>query len=123
MVSVVISVGSNYGDRQASVAKAIEWLRKEVLIQPKSSEIYETPCALEKGSSYFNAVVSGYYQGTGIELENLLKDKEYEMGRNSKMREEKLVPIDLDIVVMDGTIIKEWDYRQKFFRIGLSQIQ
>ena len=122
MVSVVISIGSNYGDKKNSVEKVIEWLRREVLMQMKVSEIYETPCALNEDCSYFNAVVSGFYQGTGQELEEILKDRESQMGRNSKMKEEKKVPIDLDIVIMNGEVVKEWDFRQKFFRYGYSQI-
>lgn len=122
MVSVVISIGSNYGDKKHNVDNAIEWLRQEVLMQIKCSDIYETPCALYGQHSYYNAVISGFYQGTGEELEEVLKDKEKKMGRTSKMKEEKLVPIDLDIVIMNGEIVKDWDFRQKFFRYGYSQI-
>ena len=122
MVSVVISIGSNFGDRESAVAGAIEWLKKDILSQVKCSDVYETPCALNGEKSYVNAVVSGFFQGTGIELEEILKDKEFQMGRTSKMREKKLVPIDLDIVLMNGEVVKDWDYRQKFFKIGFSQI-
>lgn len=123
MVSVVISIGSNYGDRKASILYAIEWLRKEVLSQMKVSDIYETPCALNGDKTYLNAVVSGYYQGTGIDLEDLLKDKEHKMGRTFALREKRLVPIDIDLVVMNGSVVKDWDFRQNFFQIGYNQIQ
>lgn len=102
--------------------EAIYWI-KTILNQTKCSEIYETPCALQQGKPYLNAVVKGFYQGTGQELEEILKDKEREMGRTSKCREKGEVPIDIDIVILDGDIAKAWDYRQKFFQIGYSQIQ
>lgn len=121
MTNVVIGIGSNCGDRKLLVEKAVAWL-KTVLLQFKCSEIYETPCALKVGKPYMNAVVSGFYQGTGLELGDLLKDKEREMGRDSQCREKGDVPIDLDIVVCDGGIWKEWDYRQKFFQIGYRQL-
>lgn len=91
-------------------------------MQTKCSSIYETPCALESGKQYMNAVISGFYQGDGIELGDILKEKEHEMGRTSECRGKGLVPIDLDIVVMNGDIVKPWDYRQKFFRIGYDEI-
>lgn len=121
MVSVVISIGSNCGDRKSNVALALHWL-KSVLIQTNSSEIYETPCALQSGIPYMNAVIEGFYQSTGIELEDLLKSKEHEMGRTPRSREVGEVPIDMDIVILNGNIEKAWDYRQKFFQIGYSQI-
>lgn len=122
MISVVLSIGSNCGDRRHNVEKAIEWLKSQ-LIEVKVSDIYETPCALKNEMpSYLNAVVKGVYQGIGYDLEEALKDKEREMGRNSECRAKGEVPIDIDIVICDGEIWREWDYRQKFFTIGYSQI-
>lgn len=117
MVNVVISIGSNCGDRKSAVSQAIEWL-KTILIQIKVSAIYETPCALKSGPSYMNAVIEGFYQGTGIELDGLLKEHEHKKGRTPECREKGMVPVDLDIVIMDGEVVKPWDYRQKFFRLG-----
>ena len=121
MISVVISIGSNCGDREATIRHAIDWL-KSFLMQTECSDIYETPCANNMGKSYLNAVISGYYEGNGEELDDILKEKEREMGRNSKCRERGEVPLDMDIVVCNNEIWKEWDYRQRFFRIGFSQI-
>lgn len=121
MVSVVISLGSNCGDRMSLVSESIVWL-KGVLMQVRCSDIYETPCAKESGKPYMNAVLSGFYQGDGLQLEDILKTKEHEMGRTSECRGRGDVPIDMDVVILNDEIIKEWDYRQRFFRIGYSQI-
>lgn len=121
MISVVISIGSNCGDRKALVSEAIKWLCS-ILIQTEVSEIYETPCAKESGKPYMNAVIKGFFQGDGFQLEDLLKEKEHQMGRTSECRDRGDVPIDLDIVIMDGEIVKNWDYRQKFFTLGYNQI-
>ena len=121
MISVILSIGSNCGDRKHFVEEAIQWL-KTLLIETKHSEIYETPCALKQGKPYINAVMEGYFSGDAFQLNELLKDKEKEMGRTSKCRENGDVPIDIDIVICDRVIFKEWDYRQKFFRIGYEQL-
>lgn len=121
MVEVVISIGSNCGDRRKMVEKAVEWL-KSILMQTSCSGIYETPCARHTDVTYLNAVVKGYYSGTGFELDDILKGKEHEMGRTAECREAGKVPIDMDIVICDGEVLKDWDYRQKFFRIGFEQI-
>lgn len=121
MISVVLSIGSNCGDRPSLVKETIEWL-KTVLIQMDYSDIYETPCALKAGKPYMNAVVKGFFQGDGMDLESMLKDKEREMGRDQKCREKGDVPVDIDIVIENGGIIKPWDFRQKFFQTGYSQL-
>ena len=99
----------------------IKWL-ESILSQVRRSSIYETSCARHSGKPYINAVVEGYFQGNGLELEDLLKKKEKEMGRTIACREKGDVPIDMDIVMMDGEILKPWDFRQKFFQIGFSQL-
>ena len=122
MVAVVISIGSNCGKREELVKEAIEWL-KSILFQFSESEVYETPCAKLSGKPYMNAVVEGFYQGDGINLEDLIKEKEHNMGRTAECRQRGDVPIDMDIVIMNGDIVKPWDYRQRFFQLGFSQLQ
>ena len=121
MVTVTISLGSNCGDRRRKIEEALAWL-KSILLQFKSSEIYETDCAMHSGKPYLNAVVTGFYQGDGIELGDRLKDKEREMGRDARCRENGDVPIDMDILICNGEVIKEWDFRQKFFKTGFEEI-
>ena len=121
MVSVIIGVGSNCGNRKELVETAISWL-KGILMQVECSDIYETPCALKVGKPYLNAVVKGFYNGDGMQLQDVLKDKEKVMGRTAACRDKGDVPIDMDIVVCNEEIWKEWDFRQKFFKIGYDQI-
>ena len=121
MVSVVISIGSNCGDRKTLVEESITWLKK-TLMQTMVSDIYETPCALKVGKPYLNAVIKGFFQGDSFQLQDLLKEKEHQLGRTSECRQKGDVPIDMDIVVCDREILKPWDYRQRFFRIGYYQV-
>lgn len=121
MPTVVISIGSNYGDKESQVKKAIEWL-KGFLQEFKVSDIYTTPCAMHQGQDYLNAVVTGK-SGLDIELLNTeLKDYERAAGRDDECRRKGRVPIDIDIVMSDGKILKEWDFRQQFFKKGYQQL-
>ena len=121
MVKVVISVGSNCGDRKDFVDRGLKWL-KTLLIQPVCSDIYETPCARNADTPYMNAVIAGLFEGIGYDLDDRLKIKEHEMGRNAECMEKGDVPVDMDIVICDNQIYKPWDFRQKFFRIGYEEI-
>lgn len=116
-----MSVGSNCGDRRKNVERALSWLRS-ILMQTEVSGIYETPCALKRGKPYLNAVVKGFYEGSGIQLDDILKEKEREIGRHRDCELKGDVLIDMDIVVCNREVYKEWDFAQKFFQIGYSQL-
>lgn len=122
MNEIIASIGSNCGDRKKNVALAL--LELNSLLQPGfvSSEIYETTCARHSGKDYMNAVVKGYFLGDLRELVAGLKTIEEKMGRNLDCRKRGDVPVDIDVVVWNGEILKDWDFRQKFFKRGLEQI-
>lgn len=122
MARVVMSIGSNYGDRSGNVAMAIEELDVQ-LRDVKSSGIYETPDIRGGEKRYMNAVVSGEWEGTMEECDRLCKAMELIHGRDAEARKMGNVPLDVDIVIWDGRVIRERDYRQQFFTIGLSQIE
>lgn len=118
-IPLVISLGSNISPQ--NVEKAVEWL-SERLKNLSHSSIYMTPPVKHSGRPYSNAVVSA------ITIENIeslnTEFKQYEIanGRDNAARERGDVPIDIDIVVWDGEIVRPWDFRQNFFRIGASEL-
>ena len=122
MPQLVISIGSNTCERLSNVEKAQKKVLQLLLPGAKVSEIYETPCALNSESVYFNAVIIGEYEGEISTLECILKKMEEQFGRDAICRHQGLVPIDIDIVVCDGKVLKEWDFRQLFFRKGYDSL-
>lgn len=121
-VEVVLGLGSNCGDRKASVAKAISSL-KSILKNAKASRIYETQPVGHSGSTnYMNAVVSGIFTGDPEDLEGLCKDYELREGRDAEARAKGLVPIDIDIVIAAGNVIRPRDFKCAFFQTGYRQI-
>ena len=122
MPRLIISVGSNYNDRHESVRKAVEWLSSH-LKNFTCSDIYETPHAFDKkGSPYMNCVVAGESELTSDSFENLCKGYELQAGRDGKARQAGIVPIDIDVVVSDGEIVRQRDFTQQFFQKGLREI-
>lgn len=121
MTEVVLSIGSNFGKREENVANTLTWLRT-LLDDFKCSVIYETPAAGKVSCPYMNAVCKGKFETNIDELNKILKEKEKTMGRDSQCRIKGYVPIDIDIVIANGKTFKEWDFNQKFFRIGYQEI-
>lgn len=121
MSRVVLSLGSNHGERSDQLVKAIKWLG-EILNNINVSNIYETPCAMHQGRPYLNCVISGESTLPIQRLDLLLKEYEIKNGRTKECREAGEVPIDIDIVLADNKILKDWDFRQNFFKIGYNEI-
>ena len=119
---LILSIGSNCGNREKAVEDAIIWL-SEKLNGIKSSPVYETACACKSGRPYMNAVVVGTTNLSLKDFDFILKGYELSYGRDASCRERGDVPIDIDIVVADGTVLRSWDYRQRFFTLGLEFLE
>lgn len=116
MPEVLIGLGSRDGDRERNVADAIAWLRT-ILDSASDSGLYVTPPLSGIGPDYCNAVVSGYYAGDPEQLASDLKDYERQAGRTRAS-----VIIDLDLVAVDGEVLRPRDYAAPYFRIGLHRL-
>lgn len=118
---IVISLGSNCGNRQKNVREAIEWL-SEKLSDCRFSSIYETPEIHGKGKPYMNAVVNASTGQNMESMQSLTKKYEIEHGRNSECRAKGEVPIDIDIVKWDSEILRPLDFSREFFKIGYREL-
>lgn len=121
MAEVTISLGSNWGNKESNVSRALDWLSSQ-LISCQKSMLYETPEIKGFGPSYCNAVVTGETLMKYDELNKLLKTYEKESGRTSEARLHKEVIIDLDIVIWDCQVVRPEDFSREFFLIGYRQL-
>jgi 7,8-dihydro-6-hydroxymethylpterin-pyrophosphokinase (HPPK) len=120
-ITVVLSLGSNYGDRRGNVECAMNWLM-EILEGVSCSGIYETLPVGHAGTNYFNAVVSGCFKGSVDELNAICKEYEILHGRDEESRRFRRVPVDIDIVIAGEEVLRPRDYRCSFFRKGYEMI-
>lgn len=114
-------IGSNCGDRKSNVIKALDWL-EGILLDFRHSPIYITPDCHGGQREYMNAVCKGSSELPVGELERLSKQFEISLGRDAQARTRGDVPVDIDIVVFDGKIMRERDFESEFFRIGYMEI-
>lgn len=119
---VVMSLGSNEHPRCGRIMEAISAMRV-LLSHCKVSGIYETPEIHGCGDPYMNAVLSGRTSMDRTDLERFSKQYEVEAGRDALARKEGRVPIDVDIVIWDGTVVRPKDYAQSFFKIGFTALK
>ncbi|MCH5346367.1 MAG: 2-amino-4-hydroxy-6-hydroxymethyldihydropteridine diphosphokinase [Muribaculaceae bacterium] len=119
---VVISVGSNSEDRNFRVSKAIEFLLGNLTAASVSS-VYESESFSKNDRSPFtNAVVVGQTLVNQEEMITLLKEQEALAGRDAVTRAEGIVPLDLDIVIWGGRIVRNDDFERPYFNIGYREL-
>ena len=119
---VVLSLGSNCGDRRKNVSEAMMWLEEHMLVESVCSEIYETRPVGHEGDNYLNAVMAGYCSCAIDELDTVCKEYEKGKGRDARSRKLNLVPVDIDVVIADGEILRQRDFKCSFFQKGYKKI-
>lgn len=106
MAEVYLGLGSNLGDREINLSKAVKKLQEKVRILRLSS-IYETePVGYTEQPWFLNAVCAGETDLTPHALLDFVKAIERELGRAEGVRWGPRV-IDLDILFYDNLVLSD----------------
>ena len=105
---IILSLGSNIGDKKSNLETAIIQIDKFSTIK-KISSIYESdPILLKDQDNFFNLVLEIDYKKTVIELLETTKDVERRMGRKKTVKYGPRI-IDIDIVFFNNQIVNSKD--------------
>ncbi len=99
---VLLSLGSNIGDREINLKTVIDYLHHfNIITEIKKSNLYETEPVGEKNQAYFlNMCISGYTSQSALSLIDTLKNLEKEMGRIDRGKWQAR-EIDIDILLYE----------------------
>jgi 2-amino-4-hydroxy-6-hydroxymethyldihydropteridine diphosphokinase len=104
-MQVYLGIGSNLGDRQANIEKALKLLNERLQIELVSS-IYETkPMGYVEQPKFLNAVCRGQTELGPLQLLSLVKGIEASLGRVSSFPNAPRT-IDLDIIFYGDMIMQ-----------------
>lgn len=119
--TVVLSIGSNSRNSQEMIDRCVQWLDSSFRLTACASAYY-TPAINGKDADYLNtvAIIASTLQMT--ELSAMLKDYEKQCGRTPESKLLGAIPIDLDIVMWNGDVVRPRDYSQEYFQIGWREI-
>ena len=121
MNTIVISIGSNSRDRQWQVEHAIEWLNKH-LSGTKTSSIYNSEADNHRDPDYLNAVMTGECKRDFETISQKVKEYETVCGRTPASKLEGNVPMDLDIMMWNGEVVRPVDFAKAYFQQGWNEI-
>ena len=101
-----LCLGSNIGDRSKNLEKARSLIEKEGVEILKKSSVYETkPVDSPPQPRFFNQVVEVSAELNPMDLLNVIKKIEQQMGRKPTARKEPRI-IDIDILLAEKTVIR-----------------
>lgn len=121
-MEALIVIGSNCGNREERVETAFRFL-KSLGTVISCSDIYESQDCLGSGKKYLNSVLKLDTELPYRLLAAKLKEYEVSTGRDEEARRRGDVPVDIDIVVWNGKIMREKDFNSSYFKRGLAELK
>jgi len=119
--SLALSLGSNNPDRERQMQAAMDWIAS-LLHDVRVSAIHETPSDNGIGAPYLNAVATAWTDMDIDRVTSLIKQWETQCGRTPESKIMGEIPIDIDIVVWDGTTIRAREFSRPYFRKGYDEL-
>ncbi|MFC2048913.1 2-amino-4-hydroxy-6-hydroxymethyldihydropteridine diphosphokinase [Elusimicrobiota bacterium] len=108
--TVILSIGTNLGDRKKNIKEAVSLLEEEISVKTKKSNVYDTPPLYYDGPErFYNCCVSFHTRIEPGEILRITQKIETKMGRKVKGDNNPRV-IDLDIIFIGDRIIAEADF-------------
>lgn len=121
MMKIFIGLASNTEDAPEQMRKAMEWI-KVTFNSCKFSEVYITDAERGATGKYHNAVALAYTLLSCEETVRLFKEYEKNAGRTIDMKPLHIVPIDLDLVICDRTVLRPADMASEYFMKGYREV-
>ena len=109
-----LGLGSNLGDREANIRKAISLIGKKVGLVLRQSSLIETePWGFESSNKFLNAVILCETPLTPRQLLKVTQSIERQLGRRRKSTSSSYSdrPIDIDILLYDDLTVDEPDLK------------
>lgn len=118
---MILSLGSNSLDREWQMKQAIKQI-KQLFTKVVLSEIYEVGAHNGIDAPYLNAVAVASTSMTLDEVSVVCKQWETICGRTPASKLQGVIPIDIDVVVWNGEIVRETDYSRDYVAKGIVQL-
>lgn len=104
---VILSIGSNKGNRLENIKKCIELIHSKIAVVISVSKVYETPSWGFESDAFYNCAVLVHTTKTPEKILEEVLSVEKELGRiRNNSNEYQAREIDIDIITFDEKIIK-----------------
>lgn len=129
--SLILSLGSNQGNRKENIEKAIDLIHQKIAPIEKTSSLYESPAWGFDGSVFYNCVLELKTNEIASNILKKILTIELEMGRVriSNGYQDRIIDIDIisygEMIIENGnlTIPHPLMHKRKFVLLPLQEIK
>lgn len=122
MHEIFVGIGSNLGDRQANILAALQRLRARARVDAVSA-FYESEAAGgAEGPAYLNVAAALRTDLDADEFGHFARDVELAVGRTAGTRKLAPRPIDIDLLAVDGSLVRDDLGARPFNAVPLAEI-
>ncbi len=114
--NVILCLGSNT-DCEANLKSAVSLLRGYFGTIRFSEAAYTEPVGLPGSGLFLNQVAVAGTEASQEEVERALKDMEKRLGRMPDSKQKGQIPIDIDLLFWNGTILKPADWEKEYVQL------
>lgn len=114
--NVILCLGSNT-DCEANLKSAVGLLRGYFGTIRFSEAAYTEPVGLPGSGVFLNQVAVAGTEASQEEVERALKDMEKRLGRMPDSKQKGQIPIDIDLLFWNGTILKPADWEKEYVQL------
>lgn len=120
MTEALISLGANTADKEAVLTQVMDAIGHITIITARTP-IYTTPAEGSiPAAPYANALLLINTHSNYEALRATFKEWEQKAGRTPQSKAQGIIPLDIDIIMWDGSILKERDMQYEYMKKGLS---
>lgn len=121
MNKAVVALGSNI-DPEYHTPAAIDALSEHFSMIRQSEFVYTKPLGYEDQDDFLNGAVLVETPNQTGEIETVLKEIEHDLGRERTANINGPRKIDLDLVLMNGSVIDEDVYERSFLQDAITEV-
>ena len=114
--NVILCLGSNT-DCEANLKSAVGLLRGYFGTIRFSEAAYTEPVGLPGSGLFLNQVAVAGTEASQEEVKRALKDMEKRLGRMPDSKQKGQIPIDIDLLLWNGTILKPADWEKEYVQL------
>ena len=123
MTQALVSLGANTPDKREQLARTIEAIASIARIEAQTP-IYDTPAEGSVATKpYANALLLIDTPDSYEALRATFKEWETAAGRTPMSKQQGIIPLDIDIISWDNTILKERDMEFEYMKKGLQYLE
>lgn len=114
--NLILCLGSNVEQAHDKIKEGLKLLISRGCSPIDCTEIYPS------SSGYQNQIVRATCDADYENFLRTTKGVEAVLGRKPEHKEQGIVPIDIDIVVFDGNVMRPLDYQSDYYRQGMAML-